>query len=66
MIQSGRNQPPKNQEKNLPNLSERVENDTNFLQENSSNESDAPDVSNTGDDVIVPEISQSDANEMKG
>ena len=47
----------KNQEKYLPNLSERQENDANFSERNSDNENDAQ-ISKQGDDIIVPEISQ--------
>ena len=54
----------KNQEKSLPDLSERQENDANFSQGNFANENDAQMSPKRGDDIIVPEISQSnDRNE---
>ena len=43
------------------NLSERGENDTKFLEGNSSNENDAQNSSKRRDDITVPEISQYDA-----
>ena len=58
MAESGRF--PKNEEKCLPNLSERRENDATFLEENSSDENDAKDFSERGDDIIVPEIPHND------
>ena len=51
---------PRNQEKTLPNTDERLENDGNFSDKNLINENDARNSPNTGDDIIVPEISQDD------
>ena len=52
---------PKNQEKSLPNTADRPENDENFSGRNLTNESDAQNSPNRGDDIIVPEISENDA-----
>ena len=51
---------PKNQEKYLPDSSDRQENDASFLERNSSHENDAQKSPKRGDDIIVPETSQSD------
>ena len=50
----------KNLEKSLPDLSERQENDANFSERNSANESDAQKSPKKGDGTIVPEKSQND------
>ena len=50
---------PKNKEQSLPDLSERRKNDALFSEQNSPNEIDAQDSPKWGDDIIVPEISQS-------
>ena len=51
----------KKQEKSLPDLSDRQENDANFSERNSINENDAQNSPNRGDDIIVPELSENDA-----
>ena len=51
----------KTQDKSLPNLSDGQENEANFSEETFPNEIDLKDSLNKGDDMIVPEISQSDA-----
>ena len=48
----------KNQEKFLPDLSERQEDEANFSERNPTNETDAQKSPKRGDDIIVPEISQ--------
>ena len=54
----------KNQEKCLPDLSERQENDASFSEGKSANKNDAQMSPKRGNDFIVPEISQSsDGNE---
>ena len=50
----------KDQEKSLPDMSERQENDAIFSDGNSANENDAQNSPKRGDEVIVPEISQND------
>ena len=50
----------KKNEKFSPDLSERQENDANWSGENSSDEDDAQSSTKRGDDIIVPERSQSD------
>ena len=45
---------PKNQEKSLPNTDEGLKNDENFSERNSTNENDAQNSPNRGDDFIVP------------
>ena len=52
---------PKNQEKSLPNPDERLKNDENFSERIPMNENDAQKSPNSGDDIIVPEISEIDA-----
>ena len=51
---------PKNQEKSLPNKTERLKNDEIFSERHSTNENDAEISPNRGDDIIVPEISEND------
>ena len=50
----------KNQEKILPDVFERQENEAHFSEKNSTNETDAQNSPKRGDDIIVPEISQKD------
>ena len=50
----------KNQEKSLPDLPEKHENDANFSEGNSANESDTQNSPKRKDDNIVPELSQND------
>ena len=50
----------KNQEKSLPYLSERQENEANFSEKTSTNGTDSEKSPKRGDDIIVPEISQID------
>ena len=52
---------PKNREKSLPNTADRPENDEKFSERNLTNENDTQNYPNRGDDIIVPEISESDA-----
>ena len=52
---------PKNQGKSLPNTAEGLENNENFSERKSTNENDAQNSPNRGDDIIVPEISEKDA-----
>ena len=52
---------PKNQEYSLPNTADGPENDEIFSERNSMNENDAQKSPRRGDDIIVPEISESDA-----
>ena len=52
---------PKNQEKTLPNTDERPKNDEIPSERNLTNENDAQNSPKRGDDIIVPEISESDA-----
>ena len=52
---------PKNQENSLPNTAGGPENDEIFSERNSMNENDAQTSPKRGDDIIVPEISESDA-----
>ena len=52
---------PKNQEKSLPNTADRQKNDEIFSERNSTNENDAQNPPNRGDNNIVPEISKNDA-----
>ena len=52
---------PKNQENSLPNTADGPENDEIFPERNSMNENDAQTSPKRGDDIIVPEISESDA-----
>ena len=52
---------PKNQENSLPNTADGPENDETFSERNSMNENDAQNSPKRGDDIIVPEISESDA-----
>ena len=52
---------PKNQENSLPNTADGPENDEIFSERNSMNENDAQTSPKKGDDIIVPEISESDA-----
>ena len=42
----------------MPDLSERQEDEANFSERNSTNETDAQKSPKRGDDIIVPEISQ--------
>ena len=51
---------PRNQEKTLPKADERLETDESFSGKNLINENDATNSPNTGDDIIVPKISQDD------
>ena len=51
---------PKNKENILPNLSERQDIDANFSERNFTHENDAQNSPKEGDDIVVPEISQSD------
>ena len=51
---------PQNQEKSLPDLSERQENGANFSDGNSANGNDAQSSPKGGNDFIVPETSQND------
>ena len=44
----------------MPDLSERQENETKLSERNSTNETDAQKSPKRGDDIIVPEKSQSD------
>ena len=50
-----------NPEKSLPNTDKRLKNDTKFPERNLTNENDAQNSPNRGDDIIVPEISENDA-----
>ena len=52
---------PKNQENSLPSTASGPENDEIFSERNSMNENDAQNSPKRGDDIIVPEISESDA-----
>ena len=52
---------PKNQENSLPNTADGPENDEIFSERNSMNENDAQTSPKRGDDIILPEISESDA-----
>ena len=52
---------PKNQKNSLPNTADGPENDEIFSERNSMNENDAQNSPKRGDDIIVPEISESDA-----
>ena len=52
---------PKNQENSLPSTAGGPENDEIFSERNSMNENDAQNSPKRGDDIIVPEISESDA-----
>ena len=52
---------PKNQGKSLPNTADGQKNDEFFSEKNSTNENDAQNSPNRGDDIIVPEISENDA-----
>ena len=52
---------PKKQENFLPNTDEGLKNDENFSERYTMNENDAKNSSIKGDDIIVPEISESDA-----
>ena len=52
---------PKNQENSLPNTAAGPENDEIFSERNSMDENDAQTSPKRGDDIIVPEISESDA-----
>ena len=52
---------PKNQENSLPSTAGGPENDEFFSERNSMNENDAQNSPKSGDDIIVPEISESDA-----
>ena len=52
---------PKNQENSLPNTADGPEKDEIFSERNPMNENDAQKSSRRGDDIIVPEISESDA-----
>ena len=52
---------PKNQEESLPNTAEGLKNDEFFSERYSTNENDARNSPNKGDDIIVPEISENDA-----
>ena len=52
---------PKNQEKTLPNTDERPKNDEIPSERNLTNENDAQNSPKRGDDIIVHEISKSDA-----
>ena len=51
---------PKNQRKSLPDLSKGQKKYGNYTEENSSNENNAQDSPNKGDDNILPEISQNE------
>ena len=52
---------PKNQQQSLPNTDGRLKNDENSSERNSTNENDAQNYPNKGDDNIVPEILEKDA-----
>ena len=52
---------PKTQGKSLPDMANGPNDDENFPERNSSNESDAQNSPKRGDDIIVPEISENDA-----
>ena len=51
---------PENPEKSLPNIDKRLKNDKKFPERNLTNENDAQNSPNKGDDIIVPEISEDD------
>ena len=51
---------PENPEKSLPNTDKRLKNDKKFPERNLTNENDAQNSPNKGDDIIVPEISEDD------
>ena len=42
----------------MPNSSERLENDTNFSERDSTDENDAQTSPKKGEDIVVPEVSQ--------
>ena len=45
----------------MPNKDKRLENDKKFPERNLTNENDAHNSPNRGDDIMVPEISENDA-----
>ena len=51
---------PQNQEKSLPDVSKRQENDANFSEGNSAYENDVQNSPKRRDDMLVPEISKND------